>query len=197
MISIRHKQQRNDRINWKCGAVCLEMIYDYFGVEYDSNEIWNNIKCKRSEHPLQMYSLTYKLAQDAINRGLPATIYKGKDAQILENVDQLQTPAILSIKQAKSGESHFVIFKGIKNQNYCFCDPDTTKEESVMTYLDLRNLWSPNEKINVTGFIFIVFNNREDMFLTCGHCKNKIPIVYDTLKEEVQSIICPYCNESI
>lgn len=195
MIDIKHKRQRNDGINWKCGAVCLEMIYDYFQIEYDSDKIWDNVKTRRNYHSLQMYSLTYKLAQDAICRGLPATIYKGKNAHILEKVDQLQTPAILSLKQAKSGESHFVVFQGIKNQNYYFRDPDA--EKSVMTYLDLQNLWSPDPKINITGFIFIMFNNRADRFFACEHCNNKVPIVHDTLEEKVQSIICPYCDCAI
>ncbi len=194
MVDIRHKQQQNDGVNWKCGAVCLEMIYDYFRIEYDCNQIWDSIKSKRYKNSIQMYSLTYKLAQDAISRGLPATIYKGNDAYILEDVDKLQTPAILSIKEKKSGESHFVVFQGIKNQKYCFCDPNANKAQSVMTYNTLRDLWSPNPRINVTGFVFIMFDNQEDIFATCEHCSKEIPIVHDVLREKVRSIICPYCN---
>lgn len=197
MISIKHKQQQNDGVNWKCGAVCLEMIYDHFHIEYNSEKIWESVKSQRYRDSLQMYSLTYKLAQDAISRGLQATIYKGKDAHILEDVDQFQTPAILSIRQARSGESHFVVFQGIKNRNYCFCDPDSAKERSIIPYMQLRDLWSPNPKINVAGFIFIVFNKQEDTFFTCEYCNKKIPIVYESLRGKVQNIICPYCDSEL
>ena len=28
MIKISHKKQKNDGYNWKCGAACLEMIFE-------------------------------------------------------------------------------------------------------------------------------------------------------------------------
>lgn len=194
MVNINHKKQENDRLNGKCGQVCLEMIYDYFGVKYDANEIWNNIKTKKSPNSLEMYALTYKLAQDAINRGLQATIYKGNDAHILENLDKLQVPAILSIRQKSSGQSHYVVFKGIKNYKYCFCDPAVTKEQVSMNYIDLRDVWSPNPNINVTGFIFIAFNTEIQKTLQCTHCGKAIPITHAELLDQVKGVVCPYCD---
>lgn len=194
MIHIEHKRQVNDGLNWKCGAVCLEMIYDYFQIPYDSNEIWHNIKAQRYENSMQMYSQTYKLAQDAISRGLQATIYKGRDAHILEDINQLQTPAILSLKQVKSGNSHFVIFQGIKNQNYCFCDPDTEKKITSMKFIDVRNIWSPHREIGVTGDIFIVFNKMVHKVCKCKYCGQEIPLVHSELLERARGVVCPHCD---
>lgn len=194
MINIEHKRQVNDGINWKCGAVCLEMIYDYFQVPYDNEEIWNNIKAQRYENSVQMYSRTYKLAQDAILRGLPATIYRGRDAHILEDIDMLQTPAILSIQQVKSRESHFVVFQGIKNQNYCFCDPDTDKKTTNMKFIDVRNVWSPHREIGVTGYVFIIFDKVVDEKYKCKYCGQDIPIVHSQLLEKTEGVFCPHCD---
>ena len=194
MINIEHKRQVNDGINWKCGAVCLEMIYDYFQVPYDNEEIWNNIKAQRYENSVQMYSRTYKLAQDAILRGLPATIYRGRDAHILEDIDMLQTPAILSIQQVKSRESHFVVFQGIKNQNYCFCDPDTDKKTTNMKFIDVRNVWSPHREIGVTGYVFIIFDKVVDEKYKCKYCGQDIPIVHSQLLEKTEGGFCPHCD---
>ncbi len=194
MIRIEHKRQINDGLNWKCGAVCLEMIYDHFQVPYNSEEIWNNIKTQRYKNSMQMYALTYKLAQDAISRGLPATIYRGLNAHILEDISELQTPAILSLKQPKSGNSHFVVFQGVRNQNYCFVDPDTEKRTTNMRFIDVRNVWSPHREIGVTGYIFIVFNKTIDERYKCKYCGQQVPIVYSELLEKVEGFVCPHCD---
>ena len=194
MVNIVHKRQANDGVNWKCGVSCLEMIYDYFSIPYDANEIWENIKSPRSSNSFQMYALTYKLAQDSIKKGLAATIYKGNDVHILEEIENLQIPAILSIKQKKSNASHFVVFKGIKDHKYYFSDPDVEKEQSSMSYLELRDVWSPNAKINVAGFIFILFSKTIETSYECITCKSRFPVVYPNLTKHVHGVICPYCD---
>lgn len=99
MIDIRHKKQVNDGVNWKCGEVCLEMIFDYFDIKYDPDSIWESIKEPRYAGSKQMYALTHKLAMTSILHGLPATIYKGKNVDVLKEIDNLHTPAILSVTQ--------------------------------------------------------------------------------------------------
>ena len=199
MVNIKHKKQKNDGYNWKCGAICLEMIYDYYSIPYTSPEIWGKIKTKRNSQANsiipQWFSLTHKLAHDSIDRGLPATIYKAKNAEILHEIDKLGIPAILSITQKKSNNSHFVIFKGIKNDKYYFCDPDEAKEEVYMDYRKIKDMWSPNIEKDVAGFIFLVFNKRKnDLYRCCSHCGKQIPIIHDILVNETQAIICPYCD---
>ena len=113
MVEIEHIQQINDGYNWKCGAVCLEMIFNYYKIPCSQNAIWNKIKSRRSTGVAQYYALTHSLAKYAISQGLNATIYKSDSENwgaTLEKLDQLSIPAILSVKEEKSQQSHFIIF---------------------------------------------------------------------------------------
>lgn len=158
MVEIKHIRQSNDGINWKCGAACLEMIFNYYGIPCNQNTIWEAIKCRRSDNRFQYFALTNSLAEYAINQGLNATIHKSdseKWSSELETIDQLSIPAILSVKN-KAGKGHFVVFLGIKNGKYIFCDPDSPKETDKYEYLQVRQMWSPCGT-EVKGFVYIVF----------------------------------------
>ena len=56
MIKISHKKQKNDGYNWKCGAACLEMIFEYFKIVRTQDDIWNEIKSMRPGSLTQFYA---------------------------------------------------------------------------------------------------------------------------------------------
>ena len=126
MIEMEHIQQKNDGINWKCGAVSLEMILNYYGITCEQDEIWDAVKSVRPTRNNQYYALTYQLAQYAIQKGLCATIYKAdydSCLHILDYFDEINRPIIMSVTQKKSGDSHFTIYTGKKYGYYTFNDP--------------------------------------------------------------------------
>lgn len=199
MVEIKHIQQKNDGFNWKCGAVCLEMIFNYYKIPCNQDAIWDAVKCNCYTGIGQKYALTHSLAEYAISQGLNATVYKSdseKWATILEMLDQRSIPAILSVKENKSQQSHFVIFLGTKNGKYIFSDPNSSKETVGYDYLQVRKMWSPNVEINVTGFIYILFegNNR---FEYCPYCKKEYPLLTKDGVPFSTNIICPYCDRQI
>ena len=67
MIKISHKKQKNDGYNWKCGAACLEMIFEYFKIVRTQDDIWNEIKSMRPGSLTQFYACTHDVIRYAIN----------------------------------------------------------------------------------------------------------------------------------
>lgn len=196
MVEIKHIQQVNDGFNWKCGAACLEMIFSYYSISKGQDEIWNAISSKRETGIGQKYILTYNLARYSCEAGLPATIYKADEnkwSELLDELDAHQIPAILSLRQKKSSQSHFIVYKGRKYNRYCFCDPDENKEDVFFDYNTMRDIWRPQPSIDVTGFIFVCFGLEEDTAI-CRSCRQKLPIVHTWIKEYSQAVICPYCD---
>lgn len=194
MVDIKHKRQINDGFNWKCGEVCLEMVFDFFEVQYDSDYIWESIKEPRHTGSGQMYALTHKLAATSIAYGLPATIYKGKSIEVLKKIDKLCTPAILSVTQEKSRQSHFIVFKGIKNSLFYYCDPDVERNFSYANEPKMDEAWKTNLSANVTGYIFVVLDKTIDVMTKCPYCHNDVPVVHSSLTSQTVGLCCPYCD---
>lgn len=197
ILKVNHKQQVNDGYNWKCGIVSLDMVFDYYNIPFDSDEAWECVRSLRPRSTDQYYALSSNLAKYSIEKGLIATIYKGTQEtclKVLEMLSNKGTPAILSLMQKKSKQSHFVVFSGYDHGTYCFCDPDEKKIINRFTETDVCDLWKPNLEIGVTGYILIVFSQLKEDTINCLYCNRNIPIVHSELKDITQGCICPYCD---
>ena len=198
MIKIDHMRQENDGYNWKCGIVCLAMVFKHYHIQCNQDEMWEILKQKRQTGINQYYTLTYLLAQYAISKGLNATIYKTDRENCLSILDQLDENlllAILSVKEKKSGQSHFIVYCGKKDGKYCFSDPNKEKEIVKYDYDEVREIWKENPAINVSGYVYIVFDNNCNTFsYTCTYCHKDYPVLM--IKDEKISpvTICPYCD---
>ncbi len=196
MIIIPHIKQKKDGFNWRCGAACLEMIFAFYGIEKTQDEIWAKTSSPRNTGPGQRYIRTYDLARYACDSGLSATIYKAKEeswSSLLDELSKKGIPAILSLMQPKSKQSHFIVFKGKKHSDYCFCDPDENRDTVRYDYRMMRDIWSPRPEINVTGYILVVFGEKEQES-NCPHCHDTVPIVHSWIGEYAQAICCPNCD---
>lgn len=199
MIEIKHIRQKNDGFNWKCGAASLEMIFSRYGISKSQDEIWNATKSSRGTGIGQKFIRTYDLARYSCNVGLSATIYKAnvdKWSYLLDELEECEIPAILSLRQRKSGQSHFVVYIGKKNSNYCFCDPDEMRDITSIDYRTLKDLWRPQPSIDVAGFILVCFGAEEDTAI-CRSCQHKLPIVHKWIADYAQAVICPHCDSFI
>lgn len=198
MIEMEHIQQKNDGINWKCGAVSLEMILKYYGITCEQDEIWDAVKSVRPTRKNQYYALTYQLAQYAIQKGLCATIYKAdydSCLHILDYYDEINRPIIMSVTQKKSGDSHFTIYTGKKYGYYTFNDPDSKKNVEKYDYSEIRTMWQENFSVNVTGYIYIHFGNHDEAIAhTCNYCKREYPVLTRNGDWISDVTICPHCD---
>lgn len=196
MVKLQHIQQVNDGRNWKCGAVCLQMIFNHYGIPCNQDDIWDAIKADRPTGIGQKYALTYSLAQYAIGRGLSCTIYKTDEyswSNVLDELDRCNIPAVLSIREKKSGESHFTVYLGKKDGQFIFADPNSEAETDQYNIDEMMEMWSPHLEINVTGFIYIVFSGNTTVH-TCMHCNQKYPILEHDKVPFSNMTICPYCD---
>lgn len=197
MVEIKHICQEKDGHNWKCGQACLEMIFDYYGIKYDPCDIWENIKEKRESELGQYFSPTYKMAHYSIEHGLNATIYKANEdtyLEVLKQINNLGIPAILLIRQDRSGRGHFVVYKGIKNKMFYYCDPDSNRDfDYFRSSSDIKNHWKL--QYDVAGYIFVVFDLKCDETISCQKCGGTIPIVYPQFKLQIEGIACSHCGE--
>ena len=199
MIKISHKKQKNDGYNWKCGAACLEMIFEYFKIVRTQDDIWNEIKSMRPGSLTQFYACTHDVIRYAIKNGLCATGYKVKEStcrNILEELDKEQVPAILLVKEQKTSQSHFIVYIGIKNKLYYYCDPNSSKDFNYMKQVDLEKSWSPDQQFGIPGYVLIVFDKKVDSIIQCANCGSTVQIVQGILQDQMESVICPYCGQT-
>lgn len=199
MVDIKHVRQINDGFNWKCGAASLEMIFSHYGVSKSQDDIWAATNSLRGTGIGQKFILTYNLARYSCEVGLPATIYKADMKRwsfLLDELAEREIPAILSLRQRKSGQSHFVVYKGKKNSNYCFCDPDEVRDTTQLDYKTVKDLWHPQPYIDVAGFILVCFGAEEDIAI-CRSCRRELPIVHKWIVDYAQAVICPHCDRFV
>ena len=183
MVKIEHIRQVNDGHNWKCGAVCLEMIFNFYGIPCNQDDIWEKIKSKRNDGIEQYYSHTVDLAKYSVNKGLKAYICKAKPncvEIVLSLIDTDKRPVIMSILEKKSQNSHFVIYTGKKNGRFYFTDPNRDKTFSYYTLSEVEDFWKPRPEIDVAGYIFVAFDNY-DLELY----KDYLEFVVDLYKDEM------------
>ena len=199
MIKMEHIRQSNDGYNWKCGAVCLEMLLGFYGIKCKQDDIWRKIKSKCS-NGFQYYAKTYDLARCAIEMGLNTTIYKTNEKdclQLLDFLDKENWPVIMSVLQKKSNSSHFVIYIGKKDGKYCFNDPDSDKDVKKYDYSEVREMWRQNERADVAGYIYLLPDRGMDVTTMhiCHACSKEYPIIEVSDEWKLQPTICPHCDK--
>lgn len=196
MVELNHIQQEIDGYNWTCGSTCLEMVLSYYEIYCDKNEIWNSVKFPRKNCKDQYFSLTHRLAKYAISKDLSATIYQSTSAKcskMLDVINSEKRPAILSIQELKSAQSHFVVYLGSDSGKYHICDPNSPNNIDLYNYETLKDAWSPRPEIDVTGYVCIVFGSKRRDQL-CVQCGKTFPVVDEAILEFSASLICPFCD---
>ena len=81
----------------------------------------------------------------------------------------------------------------MKNYDYIFSDPNSPKETVKYDYQQVKEMWRPNEAINVTGYIYIIFEG-DNRLEHCPYCQNEYPILTKNGISFSTTVICPYCD---
>lgn len=195
MLEIKTMLQENLDNNFKCGAYSLQAVFSYYGVEKTVDEVWSEIATLRPGTRTERYATTDKLAKYSNSCGISATIYKSKDIlHTLDVLDELSKTAILVVAHKKPGDpvGHFIVYKGRKDGDYIFADPEKTKDRR-MTPLQIRD-YCKATGTEVYGNILIAFGEMTAEY-KCEFCGHSYPLVnVDTLRDAVSGSICCHCN---
>lgn len=199
MVNLEHVQQDGPG---KCGLACLEMIFKYYKIPYKKSEMWNSIKEPRGDDQGEFARLR-SLAKYAIEKGLNATGYRDKAdtcLNILDRLEQLNMPAILSVRYEETHLGHLIAYRGKENGYYFFNDPDLKAPKSPVKYSadGIKERWAPCGR-EVAGFEYAIFDG-VTIPHTCMFCTREYPILapnkapFSNKVPFSNKTICPYCN---
>lgn len=206
MVNLEHVQQDGPG---KCGVACLEMIFKYYKIPYDKDDIW---ECIRDPRPgnLGEFAYTHSLAEYAIFHGLNATAYSADvDTcfSVLDRLERLNMPAILSVRYNDNDLGryndddlgHFIAYKGKENGYYLFNDPDLQQAPVKYSPHKIREQWAPIGD-EVAGYEYVVFKC-DTLPQTCMKCGWEYPLLVHYKIPFLNKVpfsnmtICPYCNK--
>lgn len=193
MVELEHVRQDSKE---KCGAACLEMIFKHYRIPYEKDDIWDSIKTHRPDS-YQMYASTQNMVRYSLHCGLSAIAYRANAdawANVLDKLDELSIPAVLSVRYRNTTFGHFIVYSGKKNKDYLFHDPELKKAPVRYDLLRVKDMWTYRSK-EVTGLVYIFFGG-ETILHDCTHCREKYPILEqeDALFSKIS--FCPYCGEA-
>lgn len=152
-----------------CGAAALVMAYRKMGVYVDQRDVWNNIA---TEHHGNFRAHTFRMAQDAIKRGLDALIIQSHQPwNILKTCWRNNVSAIVNHRvDTNSSEGHYSMLAGIGYETIKLSDPllgpEIEREQS--SFLDS---WLPRgDQCEIAGNVLLAIANPSEQPSVWSHC---------------------------
>lgn len=141
-IVIPYEKQSDSQTNRGCGAACLTMVYRSFGKEVPQAEIWPAIA--RENRFGQVSSMTYLMAQDALNRGFRAVAIQTRHPlQVLRICRAAGVRAILNHRVRRdSAAGHYTVLVDIDDKDVVVHDP-LFGAAHRLSHAELIELWLP------------------------------------------------------
>lgn len=191
MVNLEHVQQDGKE---KCGAACLEMIFKHYKIPYKKDDIWDSIKTHRPGS-YKMYASTQNIVKYSLHCGLSAVAYQANAdawANVLDKLDELSIPAVLSVRYRNTTFGHFIVYSGKKNNDYLFHDPELKKAPVRYDLLRVKDMWTYRSK-EVTGLVYILFGG-ETIPYACTSCGKEYPILRPDEALFSKISFCPHCD---
>jgi hypothetical protein len=141
-IVIPYEKQSDPQTNRGCGAACLTMVYRSFGKEIPQAEIWPAIA--RENRFGQVSSMTYLMAQNALNRGFRAVAIQARHPlQVLRICRASGVRAILNHRVRRdSAAGHYTVLVDIDDKDVVVHDP-LFGAARRLSHAELIELWLP------------------------------------------------------
>lgn len=167
-MNIPHIKQSKET---SCGAATLAMIYQYFGVHDQTEQIiWDRLKTPRTSIPGEHILKTISMAKDSLNFGLIyfwgiAVLDKKETAmQPIKEFLKLNIPVIVCQKISEENElGHFRVITGLKDNYLIINDPMSDKGGIEIDMEKFLSLWKKSENGEVIGGDFITIFKKEQM----------------------------------
>ncbi len=132
-----HKTQSN---TYNCGPTCLEMILDFYGIPYESEEI--ELLCETAP---QRGTDNQKLVQAAERLGARVTVKENAQLADIVSVIESGHPVLVNYFNCKSGVGHFGVVKGVENEALILADPKNG-DDYPLTFDHFQQHWHNHMK---------------------------------------------------
>jgi hypothetical protein len=148
------------------------MVYASLDLDLTQEEVWPHINQKTW---LGRRARSYKLAHDALERGLNACVLQIRDPRrALLGCIRQSVRAIINHRMSRtSGNGHYSVLVDADEAGVVLHDPQLGANRAL-TWPDLEQMWLPSCK-EITGHILVVFASRGNTETTCPDCQTTIP----------------------
>jgi hypothetical protein len=173
-MQIPYVKQEDTPGNHLCGAASLCMVYQSFGLACEQADVWTSVS--RKAYLGSRRAQTYRLAGDALQRGLWALVLQARQPwPILEAAFTADARIILNHRMKEgSAQGHFSVLVGVDSEQATLHDPQTGPEQ-VLTKEKLLELWQPSRfRSEVTGHVLVAIGDGEQA-VRCETCDHAIP----------------------
>lgn len=113
--SVPHKKQSK---KYNCGPTCLEMLFDFYGISYESEKI--EMLCETTPRQGTDNQKLVKAAEQ-----LGASVMAKENASLQDIIVAIESghPVLVNYFNCKSGVGHFGVVKGVEDNALIFADP--------------------------------------------------------------------------
>jgi hypothetical protein len=184
MTAIPFEAQINRNGQRTCGAAALNMVYKSFGIALPQEAIWRVISMPDAHGGMK--GVTYRMALDALLRGVSVVAYKARDPvhavqKILESGSSVIMNHRLSVD---TGDGHYTVALAADDDKIVFHDPQFGPAQERPASL-MRELWKPKyDKCEITGNFLVALAQSTPASSKCITCGALCPA----------TILCPACR---
>lgn len=177
----RHVTQSNI---WCCGAACMQMVYEYFGLSFPQEEIWQKIV---RFDPYWIVDCGPENMQKHFHaRGFCCMIFAAyaEPISFLPWIEQQGLSVIVNYTISEN-HYHFVLFERTTGNGIIVQDPS---EESADTFLPFEAILEPQYMLISKGTNYGL----------CPNCKNSFPTNEFFSQLYAKHVArCAYCQEEL
>lgn len=199
------RQQPIDGNHRTCAAVALAMAYRSLGQPASPADIWQRLATGAGPDG---HIASYRLAADALNRGLQAVVLRAEPDPIaaLRLLSNTGWRAILNHQLITNRRwGHFSMLVAVDDQRIVLHDPNLGPHRTY-SHAAWPRLWLPNAEIS--GFVVIAIGSPNpsalQLEIICPKCATEIPLPADLLQTAAgepvtcwDCLFCPRCDAAI
>lgn len=167
-----------------CGAACMQMVYDYLGIEISQESIWADIARPNSIFGLDCDPNNMEKHFHAQSLCCLTILAIKKIDLFLSWVESQQFHAIINYV-IKENHYHFILFEKVFSNGIIIQDPSVSEPNAFIHY---QQLLQPQ----------VMLVSRNTINSRCPHCKNIFPSCEAFSKIYAKHVTrCAYCKQEL